>query len=142
MGDESQRYKNTFSVVKNAVGPLLALMDALIAQISDVDRQDPEARRIKVYPETLALEQIHGVLTLTAPTFVLTVEIVDVLMVRETVFEDVPFCCTWAIPDWEPVETVATICVLLQLTTVPRLVPSHTVPVPCTDPKPDPEIVI
>jgi hypothetical protein len=74
MGNESHRYKNTFSVVKNAVGPLLALMDALIAQISEVDRQDPEARRIKVYPETLALEQIHGVLTLTAPTFVLTLE--------------------------------------------------------------------
>lgn len=36
---------------------------------------------------------------------------------------------------------MAAICVLLQLCTVAGLVPSHTLPIPCTDPKPEPEIV-
>lgn len=37
--------------------------------------------------------------------------------------------------------TAATICVLLQLSTVPRVLPSQIFPLPCADPKPEPEIV-
>lgn len=37
--------------------------------------------------------------------------------------------------------TVATICALPQLTTAPGVLPSHTAPVPCTDPKLLPAIV-
>lgn len=44
-------------------------------------------------------------------------------------------------PPVQAVDTVATICVLLQLTAVPRLVPGKTDPVPCVDPKFVPEIV-
>jgi len=47
------------------------------------------------------------------PTAGVTVEIVAVPTVRGTVFDDIPFCCTWAVPDWEPVEIVATIRLLL-----------------------------
>jgi hypothetical protein len=46
------------------------------------------------------------------------------------------------LPDREPVGTIATICVLVQLSTLlAGLVPSKTVLVPCSDPKPEPEIV-
>ncbi len=38
-------------------------------------------------------------------------------------------------------QPVAVICVLLQLTTAPRALPSQTVPVPSSDPNSEPEIV-
>src|SRR6266545_3781410 len=38
--------------------------------------------------------------------------------------------------------TAATICVWLQLTTAPKALPSHTLPLPCAEPKPEPVIVI
>jgi hypothetical protein len=38
--------------------------------------------------------------------------------------------------------TVATTCVSLQLTGVAKVLPSHTAPVPCAAPKPEPEMAI
>src|ERR1043165_1117929 len=53
-----------------------------------------------------------------------------------------PLCCTWALPVAEFAATVATICVLLQLTMLPAYVlPSHTCPLPCVEPKFVPLIV-
>ena len=59
--------------LKSAVGPLLALIDALTAQIINFDNQIEKLAETK-YPETIALQQIHGVGALTALTFVLTLE--------------------------------------------------------------------
>ena len=52
-----------------------------------------------------------------------------------------PFCRTSAFPDIAPMATIATTWVSLQLCTVLLVVPSHTWPLPCVAPKPDPEIV-
>src|SRR5258708_11415670 len=52
-----------------------------------------------------------------------------------------PFCRTCTLPVFDPAATVATICVSVQLVTTPAEVPSHTWPVPCAAPKPEPEIV-
>ena len=68
-------------------------------------------------------------------------EMVAVLTVKGTELDQNPICRTRAVPDEEPDATVATICPSLQLTTVARVVPSQAVPVPCVDPKPEPEIV-
>jgi hypothetical protein len=68
-------------------------------------------------------------------------EIVAVLTTNGTVPDHAPACCTCAVPELELDGIAATICVSLQLTTVPKVVPSHTVPVPCVDPKPEPDIV-
>src|SRR5579884_1699371 len=70
-----------------------------------------------------------------------TLEIVAVLTTNGTVPDHAPACCTCAVPELELDGIAATICVSLQLTTVPKVVPSHTVPVPCVDPKPEPDIV-
>ncbi len=59
--------------LKNAIGPLLALIDALTAQIANFDDQIDKLAESK-YPETLALQQVHGVGALAALTFVLTLE--------------------------------------------------------------------
>jgi len=40
-----------------------------------------------------------------------------------------PPCKTWALPELDPVATVATICVSFQLCTTPLAVPNHTCPV-------------
>jgi hypothetical protein len=53
----------------------------------------------------------------------------------------VPARCTWAVPDIALDATIATICVSLQLETVPNRVPNHTLLGPRVAPKPDPEIV-
>src|SRR6185295_4883028 len=53
-----------------------------------------------------------------------------------------PICCTWTLPDSAVAATVATICVALQLTILPAsLLPSHTLPEPCEEPKFVPLIV-
>ncbi len=70
-----------------------------------------------------------------------TVAIVAVLTLKGTALDQVPSWCTRADPDAALDATVATICVSLQLTTVPAALPSHTAPVPCAEPKPEPEIV-
>src|SRR5439155_10245684 len=52
-------------------------------------------------------------------------------------------CSTCAVPVTAADATVATICVSLQLTMLPAaLLPSHTLPDPCVDPKPVPVMVI
>jgi hypothetical protein len=71
----------------------------------------------------------------------MTEEIVAVLTVKGTALDQPPPCRTWAFPDVALEATVATTCVSLQLTGVPKVLPSHTVPVPCTAPKPEPEMV-
>ncbi len=68
-----------------------------------------------------------------------TLEIVAVATLKGTALDQAPFCCTWTLPDAALEATAATICPSLQLTTAPRAVPSHTVPVPCAAPKPEPE---
>jgi len=70
-----------------------------------------------------------------------TPEIVGVTTVNATEFDHWPFCCTRALPDWALAATVATICVLLQLTTVAGAVPSQTAPVPRVSPKYEPPMV-
>ena len=50
-----------------------------------------------------------------------------------------PICSTWTVPDVALGATVATIWASLQLTTLPKVLPSITNPVPCADPKPEPE---
>ena len=57
------------------------------------------------------------------------------------VFDQTPPCCTLIVPVVELGATVTTICVSLQLTTVARVLPTHTVPRPCTAPNPVPVIV-
>jgi len=52
-----------------------------------------------------------------------------------------PFCSTRALPLPDPVATWATIWPSLQLCTTAGRVPSHTCPLPCAAPKPDPAIV-
>ena len=66
---------------------------------------------------------------------------VGVFTVNGTLFDQTPPCCTCAIPDVELAATVATTCVSLQLTTFARVLPSHTIPVPCAAPNPEPETV-
>src|SRR5208337_1952332 len=70
-----------------------------------------------------------------------TVEMVAVLTVKGTLLDQYPFCCTRALPDLALEATVARICVSLQVTTVPVVLPSSRVPLPCTVPKFEPEIV-
>ena len=70
-----------------------------------------------------------------------TVEMVAVATVKGSELDQTPSCCTRAVPDDALRATVATTCVALQLTTVPRVLPSQTDPVPCTVPKPDPTMV-
>ncbi len=60
---------------------------------------------------------------------------------KETALDQTPPCRTWARPEFEPVATVATISVSLQLDTAPYVLPSHTAPVPGVEPKPEPETV-
>jgi hypothetical protein len=55
--------------------------------------------------------------------------------------DQVPYCCTPAVPAVELDATVAMICVSLQLTIPPSVLPSQTVPVPCAAPNPVPKIV-
>src|ERR1017187_7642648 len=70
-----------------------------------------------------------------------TVEIVAVFTAKSRALDQVPPCRTRTAPDVALQATVATICVSLQLTTLPAgLVPSHTVPVAC-GPKPEPLMV-
>lgn len=59
--------------LKAAIGPLLALIDALTVQIIAFDQEITKMAEGK-YPETFALQQVHGVGALTALTFVLTLE--------------------------------------------------------------------
>ncbi len=69
----------------------------------------------------------------------LKLEIVAVATVNGTEFDENPLCCTSATPETAFAATVATTCELLQLTTDPGVLPSHTVP--DVAPKPDPKIV-
>src|SRR5438477_4812157 len=71
-----------------------------------------------------------------------TLAMFGVLTVSFTVFDHTPPCSTCATPVFEPVATVATTCVSLQLTTTPYVLPSHTFPLPWLAPKPVPVIVI
>src|SRR2546430_11604995 len=71
-----------------------------------------------------------------------TLVMFGVLTVRFTVFDHTPPCSTCATPVFEPEATFATICVSLQLTTTPYVLPSHTFPLPWLAPKPVPVIVI
>src|SRR5438552_15535769 len=71
-----------------------------------------------------------------------TLVMFGVLTVRFTVFDHTPPCSTCATPVFEPVATFATICVSLQLTTTPYVLPSHTFPLPWLAPKPVPVILI
>jgi hypothetical protein len=70
-----------------------------------------------------------------------TLAIFGVLTVRFTVFDHTPPCSTWAVPVFDPVATLATTCVSLQLTTTPYVLPNHTFPLPWLAPKPVPVIV-
>ena len=54
--------------------------------------------------------------------------IVGVLTVKATEFDAIPPCRTWAVPDCETEATLATICVSLQLTIWPLVVPNQTLP--------------
>jgi hypothetical protein len=63
------------------------------------------------------------------------------VMLNRTELDETPPCTTMTYPVVAVLETVATICVLAQLETVPSVLPNHTTPVPWFDPKPDPEIV-
>ena len=55
------------------VEPLLVLVDALTSQILNFDKEIDRLAETK-YPETLSLRQVHGVGSLTALAFVLTLE--------------------------------------------------------------------
>jgi hypothetical protein len=70
-----------------------------------------------------------------------TLEIVAVVTGKVTALDQAPAWCTRAVPEVALEATMATICVSLQLTTTPKVLPSHTVPVPCVVPNPEPEIV-
>ena len=68
-----------------------------------------------------------------------TLVMTGVITVNATVLPHTPLCFTCALPLVAPDATVATICVLLQLTMLPAsLLLSHTLPVPCTAPNPLP----
>jgi hypothetical protein len=67
---------------------------------------------------------------------------VAVLTVKGIALDQSPHCCTWAFPDTALDATAAVICVSLHVTTVPGVLPNHTVPVPCAAPKPEPETTI
>src|SRR5215831_15271471 len=71
-----------------------------------------------------------------------TSEIVAVLTVNAMELDQSAPCCTRATPDLEPGATVAIICVSLQFTTLPGVLPSHTAAEPRVLPKPEPTIVI
>jgi hypothetical protein len=64
-----------------------------------------------------------------------------VLTVNGIELDHAPPCWTCTVSDVAPGETVAAICVSLQLTTAPGVVPSHTLPDPCVAPNPEPDIV-
>src|SRR6266481_644 len=71
-----------------------------------------------------------------------TLVMFGVLTVRFTVLDHTPPCSTCATPLFEPEATLATICVSLQLTSTPYVLPSHTLPLPWLAPNPVPVIVI
>src|ERR1017187_2918991 len=54
----------------------------------------------------------------------------------------VPPCCTRATPLSALEATVAMSCVSLQLETTPAVLPSHSCPLLCVEPNPDPKIVM
>src|ERR1051325_10322149 len=65
--------------------------------------------------------------------------IVGVMIVKAIEFDHVPACCTEALPVATVVATRATTSVSPHLPLLPAsLLPSHTLPVPCTAPKPLP----
>jgi hypothetical protein len=68
--------------------------------------------------------------------------IVAVLTVKSIALDNSPHCRTYTLPDTALDATVAVICVSLHVTTVPGVRPSHTNPVPCAAPKPEPEMTI
>jgi transposase len=59
--------------LKASVGTLLAQIDQLTQQIQNMDRTIQQLGE-KSYPQTARLSQVHGVGTLTALTYVLTLE--------------------------------------------------------------------
>jgi hypothetical protein len=71
-----------------------------------------------------------------------TLVIVAVLTVKSIALDNSPHCRTYTLPDTALDATVAVICVSLHVTTVPGVLPSHTNPVPCAAPKPEPEMTI
>jgi len=75
------------------------------------------------------------------PEVGLTEAIRGVPMENWTALLAVPFCSTWAKPEAAPAPTWATIWPSLQLCTTPAAVPSHTWPLPCVEPKPEPAMV-
>jgi len=75
------------------------------------------------------------------PEFGLTLATCRVLTENGNASLMTPFCRTRAEPVVDPDATVATICVSLQLCTTPLEAPSHTWPLPCVAPKPEPLIV-
>jgi len=70
-----------------------------------------------------------------------TAEIVGPFTVKATALDHIPPCCILAVPEDEPVFTLAVTSESLQVTTVANVLPSHTFPVPCCSPKFDPEKV-
>ena len=58
--------------------------------------------------------------------------------VNARALDQTPPCCTRATPLTAPAATAAVTCVSLQVTTCPAALPSHTAPLPCVAPKPDP----
>jgi hypothetical protein len=59
-----------------------------------------------------------------------TFVILNAVTAKFTVFDHTPPCNTCATPVSEPETTDVTICVSLQLTTTPYVLPSHTLPLP------------
>jgi hypothetical protein len=88
-------------------------------------------------PEPVIVTCVPG-----APLVGETPEIVAVFTVNVTEFDHAPLCFTRAVPEMALAATVATTCVSLQLTTGAYVLPSHTPPLPCVEPNPEPEIVI
>jgi transposase len=68
-----ERMEDLAGPVKQAVTPLLRQVEALTAEIHDCDAKIEQIAR-EHYPETKLLEQVKGVGTLIALTFVLTIE--------------------------------------------------------------------
>jgi transposase len=67
------RRQHTPRPLRPALEPLLQTIASMTARIEEYDRQ-LESVADEIYPETKLLRQVHGVGTLTALAFVLTLE--------------------------------------------------------------------
>ncbi|OVE73496.1 IS110 family transposase [bacterium B13(2017)] len=70
--------------LKNAINPILEIIDTLTVKIRNYDKQIKELSEIK-YPETKLLRQVNGVGPVTALTFILTIETPDKFQRSRTV---------------------------------------------------------